>query len=156
MAVDPHCIVERFYILKYKPVCMAVIHDAQPVGPFPLYQGMEAFYAGIIPWAGFRRIAAFHPFGRFFIVPAGILHPTVAVDDQRPCHMPPLFRLFHGFQYPLRFQRLPQCPGNDLPRIQVHDAGQVYKAIAGSYVGDILTPRRIRPFRPKIPVQYVF
>lgn len=43
MAVDPHCIVERFYIFKHKPVCMAVIYDMEPAGSFSLDQGMEAF-----------------------------------------------------------------------------------------------------------------
>ena len=81
MAVNPHCIVERFYIFKHKPVCMAVIYDMEPAGPFPLDQGMEAFYAGVVPGAGFRRITAFHPFRRFLIVPTGILHSPVTVDD---------------------------------------------------------------------------
>lgn len=156
MAVNPDCIIECLYIFKYKPVCMAVICDAEPAEPFPLYQGVKAFYTGIVPWAGFRRITAFHTSGRFCIVPAGILYPAVAVDDQRLCHMPLLFRLFHGLQYPFRFKRLPQCPGNDLPRIQVHDTGQVYKAPGGPYVGYIRTPCCIRPFRLEIPVQYVF
>ncbi len=44
MAVDPHCIVERFYIFKHKPVCMAVIYDMEPVDTFSLDQGMGAFY----------------------------------------------------------------------------------------------------------------
>ena len=57
------------------------LFDAEPVEPFPLYQGVEAFYAGVVPWTGFRRINAFHPLCRFFIVPAGILHPTIAMDD---------------------------------------------------------------------------
>ena len=131
MAVNPYCIVECFYIFKYKPICMAVIYDTEPADPFPFYQGMKTFYAGVVPRAGFRRITAFHPSGRFFIVPAGILHSAVAVDDQRLLHTPFPFRLFHGLQHPFRLQRLPQCPGNDLPRIQVHDAGQVYKAPVG-------------------------
>lgn len=74
----PDCIIERLYIFKYKPVYMAVICDAEPAEPFPFYQGMEAFYASIVPRAGFRRIAAFHPRGRFCIVPAGILPVTLA------------------------------------------------------------------------------
>ena len=47
MAVNPRCIVERFYIFKHKPICMAVIYDMEPSSPFPLDQEMEAFYAGI-------------------------------------------------------------------------------------------------------------
>ena len=81
MAVNPHRIIKRFYIFKYKPVCMAVIYDVEPAEPFPLDQGVEAFYAGVVPWTGFCRIAALHPFSRFFIVPAGILHSPVTVDD---------------------------------------------------------------------------
>ncbi len=54
MAVNPYCIAECFYIFKYKPVCMAVIHDTEPADPFPFYQGVKTFCAGIVPWAGPR------------------------------------------------------------------------------------------------------
>lgn len=54
MAVNPYCIAECFCIFKYKPVCMAVIHDTEPADPFPFYQGVKTFCAGIVPWAGSR------------------------------------------------------------------------------------------------------
>lgn len=80
MAVYPDRIIKCLYIFKYNPVCMAVIHYLKPVDPFPFYQGVEAFYAGVVPWAGFCRITAFHPLGCFLIISAGILYPAVAMD----------------------------------------------------------------------------
>ena len=48
MAVDPDSIIKSFDILKYEPICVLVIENAEPVESLPLYKGMEGFNAGIV------------------------------------------------------------------------------------------------------------
>ena len=48
MAMNPDSIIKSFDILKYEPICVLVIENAEPVEPLPLYKGMEGFDTGVI------------------------------------------------------------------------------------------------------------
>ena len=74
---------------------------------------------------------------------------------QRLVGLPAGFGQVDCFHYILGFQGWGEDPGNDLPGVKVHDAGQVGKSLMGVDVGNIGTPYGVRPVRIELLVQNV-
>ena len=72
---------------------------------------------------------------------------------QRLVGLPAGFGQIDCFYYILGFQGRSEDPGNDLPGVKVHDAGQVGKSLMGVDVGNIGAPYGVWPVGVKLLVQ---
>ena len=46
--MNPDSVIKCFDILKYEPICVLVIENAEPVEPLSFYKGMEGVDTGVI------------------------------------------------------------------------------------------------------------
>ena len=58
-------VVKGFDVFKNQVVCVSVILNVKTVKPFPFYEWMEGFNAGIVIRITFMWITALHVFGGF-------------------------------------------------------------------------------------------
>ena len=65
MTMNSDSVIKGFDVFKNQVICVSVILNVKTVKPFPFYERMEGFNAGIVIRITFMRIAALHVFGGF-------------------------------------------------------------------------------------------
>ena len=65
MTMNSDSVVKGFDVFKNQVVCVSVILNVKTVKPFPFYEWMEGFNAGIVIRITFMWITALHVFGGF-------------------------------------------------------------------------------------------
>ncbi len=155
MAVNPDGIVESLYVLEDQGVSLGMSFNAETVQPFPLDQGVKGFDTGVIVGIAFVAVAQLELFGGVPVSLGNVLGAAIAVQDQWLIGLAPGFSQIDCFYYILGFQGWSKYPGNDLPGVKVHNAGQVGKSLMGVDVGDVSAPHGIWPVRIELLIQNV-
>ena len=65
MTMNSDSVVKGFDVFKNQVVCVSVILNVKTVKPFPFYEWMEGFNAGIVIKITFMWITALHVFDGF-------------------------------------------------------------------------------------------
>ena len=155
MAVNPDGVVEGLDVLKDQGISPVKGLNTEAVQPFPLDQGMEGFDAGVIVGITLVAVAQLELFGGIPVSLGNVLCTAIAMQDQRLIGLPPGLGQIDCFHYILGFQGWGKYPGNDLPGVKIHDAGQVGKAFVGVDVGDVGTPYGVGTVRIELLIQDV-